>query len=191
MKFVTVGPLIEDRLVKFVQSKDLFISHLTFDPPSSSQPNTHSTAPSISNVADEATTSSSAASSSSSSKPARDGSRDGTEKGRPKLPSFWVPTLTPDAKPTEIKKPVSHSCNWRDTSVLVVVTARQREGGQSCRASGSGLTLLPNQLWLNDWLATTAECNYLPPSLSSKGRSPKERIMFFFIIVSNRWSFTD
>jgi len=26
---------------------------------------------------------------------------------KPKLPSFWVPALTPDAKPTEIKKPVS------------------------------------------------------------------------------------
>ena len=25
---------------------------------------------------------------------------------RPKLPSFWIPTLTPSAKPTEIKKPV-------------------------------------------------------------------------------------
>lgn len=25
---------------------------------------------------------------------------------RPKLPSFWIPTLTPNAKPTEIKKPV-------------------------------------------------------------------------------------
>lgn len=189
MKCVTVDLLIKDRLVKFVQSR--LIHFATFDPPSSSQPNTHSIAPSISNVADEATTSSSvASSSSSSSKPAKDGSRDGTEKGRPKLPSFWVPTLTPDAKPTEIKKPVSHSCNCRDTSVLVVVSARQREGGPSCRASGSHLTLLPNQLWLNDWLATTAECNYLPPSLSSKGWSPKERIMFC-IIVLNRWSFTD
>ena len=28
-------------------------------------------------------------------------------KSKPKLPSFWVPSLTPDAKPTEIKKPVS------------------------------------------------------------------------------------
>lgn len=28
------------------------------------------------------------------------------EKARPKLPSFWIPTLTPSAKPTEIKKPV-------------------------------------------------------------------------------------
>jgi nitric oxide synthase-interacting protein len=27
-------------------------------------------------------------------------------KSKPKLPSFWVPSLTPDAKPTEIKKPV-------------------------------------------------------------------------------------
>ena len=26
---------------------------------------------------------------------------------RPKLPSFWIPTLTPSARPTEIKKPVS------------------------------------------------------------------------------------
>ena len=25
---------------------------------------------------------------------------------RPKLPSFWIPTLTPNAKSTEIKKPV-------------------------------------------------------------------------------------
>jgi len=35
MKFVTVGPLIKDRLVKFVQSKDLLILlvNLTFDPP--------------------------------------------------------------------------------------------------------------------------------------------------------------
>ena len=29
-------------------------------------------------------------------------------KSKPKLPSFWVPSLTPDAKPTEIKKPVSN-----------------------------------------------------------------------------------
>ena len=27
-------------------------------------------------------------------------------KSKPKLPSFWVPSLTPAAKPTEIKKPV-------------------------------------------------------------------------------------
>ena len=36
------------------------------------------------------------------------GSRGADVKGkRPKLPSFWIPTLTPSAKPTEIKKPVS------------------------------------------------------------------------------------
>lgn len=30
-------------------------------------------------------------------------------KSKPQLPSFWVPSLTPDAKPTEIKKPVCDS----------------------------------------------------------------------------------
>lgn len=30
-----------------------------------------------------------------------------TEEQRSKLPSFWIPSLTPDSKPTEIKKPVS------------------------------------------------------------------------------------
>ena len=31
---------------------------------------------------------------------------EGGKGKRPKLPSFWIPTLTPSAKPTEIKKPV-------------------------------------------------------------------------------------
>ena len=31
----------------------------------------------------------------------------GSGERRPKLPSFWVPSLTPAAKATEIKKPVS------------------------------------------------------------------------------------
>ena len=30
-----------------------------------------------------------------------------TDEQRSKLPSFWIPSLTPDSKPTEIKKPVS------------------------------------------------------------------------------------
>ena len=30
-----------------------------------------------------------------------------SSSSKQKLPSFWVPALTPDAKPTEIKKPVS------------------------------------------------------------------------------------
>jgi len=35
-----------------------------------------------------------------------------TEEQRSKLPSFWIPSLTPDTKPTEIKKPVSiHDTN--------------------------------------------------------------------------------
>ena len=29
-----------------------------------------------------------------------------SSSSKQKLPSFWVPALTPDAKPTEIKKPV-------------------------------------------------------------------------------------
>ena len=45
-------------------------------------------------------------SSSSSSSASGDGGEGGKGK-RPKLPSFWIPTLTPSAKPTEIKKPVS------------------------------------------------------------------------------------
>jgi len=31
---------------------------------------------------------------------------DGMDK---KLPSFWIPSLTPNSKPTEVKKPVSDS----------------------------------------------------------------------------------
>ena len=45
--------------------------------------------------------------SSSASASGSSGSSADEVKSKPKLPSFWVPSLTPDAKPTEIKKPVS------------------------------------------------------------------------------------
>ena len=83
------------------------------------------TAPSISNMAglepgtvhipSSTRTQSSAGEASSSGTSSTSDS--GSVKGkRPKLPSFWIPTLTPSAKPTEIKKPVSKISHIHDTS---------------------------------------------------------------------------
>ena len=38
---------------------------------------------------------------------AQGGQGDSSKPQSKKLPSFWIPSLTPDAKPVEIKKPVS------------------------------------------------------------------------------------
>ena len=40
---------------------------------------------------------------------------------RPQLPSFWVPSLTPAAKATEIKKPVSGLCECLHSNRCVYV----------------------------------------------------------------------
>ena len=47
--------------------------------------------PSVSNISDTA----------------QGGQGDSSKPQSKKLPSFWIPSLTPDAKPVEIKKPVS------------------------------------------------------------------------------------
>ena len=70
------------------------------------------TGPSISNMAglEAGTThippSSSSAAATTTTATSSDGGEEGGKGKRPKLPSFWIPTLTPNAKPTEIKKPV-------------------------------------------------------------------------------------
>jgi nitric oxide synthase-interacting protein len=67
--------------------------------------------PSISNMAglEAGTThippSSSSAAATTTTATSSDGGEEGGKGKRPKLPSFWIPTLTPNAKPTEIKKP--------------------------------------------------------------------------------------
>lgn len=67
----------------------------------------HPTVPSVSNVSDGSGSSRDTA---AAPAPSGAGGRDGEEKevkGKQKLPSFWIPSLTPQAKATELKKPVS------------------------------------------------------------------------------------
>ena len=48
---------------------------------------------------------------------------------RPKLPSFWIPTLTPNAKPTEIKKPVRNYIHCMEKKVCAEQT---KQTADSC-----------------------------------------------------------
>ena len=84
-------------------------------------------APSISNMADlepgtvripSSTAKRESGESSSSSIGAKSAGGESVKGKRPKLPSFWIPTLTPSASPTEIKKPVSRDDNFSSTTVL-------------------------------------------------------------------------
>ena len=64
--------------------------------------------PSLSSTAATSTLSASTSTAAGASSSASASGQEGEAgKGkRPKLPSFWIPSLTPKAKPTEIKKPV-------------------------------------------------------------------------------------